>query len=99
MGDLQYTYKLPSATRHLLEQVATDPCLPRFQSLATKLLHQSIWPLELGSTILFFYRQTHDWNDALTKACQFKKVSPNDESSASALALAQYVSEQSEGNE
>lgn len=89
-GEMTYTYSLTPATRKLLEQ-APPPKLKLFEELAKYLLNADVWPLELGSTILFFHGQTGDWNKALDDACKFKKVPPDVEPSRSALALAKRV--------
>ncbi len=87
-GDMQYVYQLKPQTRTLLQQLP-DTQMARFQQSGTDLISENIWSLELGSTILFFYRQSRDWNQALAGACEFKKVLPNAEASQAALALAQ----------
>ena len=89
-GDMQYTYKLKPDTRALLDQTPNEP-MQRFRELGTRLIAESIWPLELGSTILFFYRLANDWDLALTRACEFKKVPGGAEINAVALGLAQGV--------
>ena len=89
-GEMQYGYTLKPATRHLLGQTA-DAQLRPFQTLGTDLINENLWSLELGSTILFFYGQSGDWNQALTRACEFKKVPANVVPSRVALALAQRV--------
>jgi hypothetical protein len=59
-----------------------------FQERGTALINENLWTLELGSTILFFYRQSGNWEQALNGACEFKKVPPNVQASQAALALA-----------
>jgi uncharacterized protein YwgA len=86
-GDMQYTYKLKPETEIALSQTS-DPEMQPFQSLGTELIGESLWTLELGSTILYFYRQTGDWDHALKRACEFKRVAPNVQSSQVALARA-----------
>jgi uncharacterized protein YwgA len=92
-GAMQYDYSLKPEIRQLLEQTP-DPRLQPFQPLGTELINESLWGLELGSTILFFYGQISDWNTAFAKACQFKKVDTTNESSQHALELAKRVSGQ-----
>jgi uncharacterized protein YwgA len=89
-GEMQYTYTLPPATERLLQQTP-DAQMQRFQELGKDLLNENIWPLELGSTVLFFYRQQRDWTEALRRACDFKKVRADAGQSQAALALAQRV--------
>ena len=91
-GAMQYAYTLKPEIRALLDQTH-DAQLQRFQSLGTELINENIWSLELGSTVLFFYGQSRDWNAALDNACQFKKVDTALPSSRNALALAQRVVE------
>ena len=59
-GDLQYTYSLKPATHQLLTHTP-DAQMNRFERLGRELINENLWTLELGSTILFFYRQTGDW--------------------------------------
>lgn len=92
-GAMQYDYSLKPAVRVVLEQ-SPDPQLQPFETLGKELLNESLWSLELGSTILFFHGQISDWSEAFAKACQFKKVDTTNESSQYALALAQRVSGQ-----
>lgn len=86
-GDMQYTYSLKPATRQLLQQ-APDAQMQPFQERGTALINENLWTLELGSTILFFHRQSGNWEHALNGACEFKKVSPSIPASQAALALA-----------
>lgn len=88
----QYNYTLKPATRALLDQTP-DPQTGQFESLGRQLINTDVWSLELGSTILFFYGQTMDWDDALILACKFKNVSTSLASSQAALALAHQVHE------
>jgi uncharacterized protein YwgA len=86
-GDMQYTYTLKPATLQLLEQ-APDTQMKRFQELGRELINENLWTLELGSTILYFYRQSRDWQHALNGACEFKKVPGGIPGSQAALELA-----------
>ena len=93
-GSMQYEYSLAPQTSKLLERTV-DAQLQAFKSLGTELLTESLWTLELGSTILFFYSQDLDWPAALTKACEFKKVQPEHATSLDSLTLAKRVHESS----
>lgn len=95
-GEMQYTYSLKPQTRQLLDQ-AHDPRMQPFQELGTELINADLWTLELGSTILFFYRQRGDWDQALKGACDFKKVPSNTSASQAALDLAKRIEAQ-QGN-
>jgi uncharacterized protein YwgA len=86
-ADMQYTYRL-KATTHELLQKTPDAQMNRFEKLGTELINENLWTLELGSTILFFYCQAADWDHALARACEFKKVSAKIPQSQAALALA-----------
>lgn len=84
-GDMQYGYTLKPETRAALAQ-SSDSVMQAFQSLGTTLINENLWILELGSTILYFFRQSGDWDRALTDACDFKRVPA--EGNQQALALA-----------
>ena len=73
-GAMQYTYALKPEIRALLDKTPDDR-LQQFEKLGTDLIKDDIWPLELGSTILFFYAQNSNWEDAFASACQFKNAS------------------------
>lgn len=53
-----------------------------------ELISTDLWHLELGSTILYYFNKSADWNLALSNACEFKNVSAESTSSKAALALA-----------
>jgi len=89
-GDMQYSYTLLPATNRLLSKTPAKE-INDFQTLGKELINEDIWPLELGSTVLFFHSQNEDWEMALTKACKYKKADPNHEQSRKALALAKNV--------
>ena len=91
-GTMQYAYTLQPAIRDLVKK-APEPQIQRFQDLGRELIEEDIWPLELGSTILFFHGQTSDWDHALEQACEFKKVSTSAEARRTALSLAKRVQE------
>jgi uncharacterized protein len=86
-GEMQYVYTLKPETQKALNQ-ALDTDMQLFQEKAQALINEQLWTLELGSTILFFYRQFNDWGVALSKACEFKNVASELEQSRQALALA-----------
>ena len=73
-----------------------DDRLQQFEKLGTDLIKDDIWPLELGSTILFFYAQNSNWEDAFASACQFKNAAAANGASQNALALARRVATHSE---
>ena len=86
-GSMQYAYKLKP---QILESVnkTPEPQVQQFEQLGKELIGMDLWQLELGSTILFFYRQIPDWDHALVQACKFKDKPTNDAPSQSALSLA-----------
>ncbi len=92
-GSMQYTYKLKPSTGQLLANSPDDE-MKRYQPLGESLMNENIWTLELGSTILYFYRQLQDWEEAMRKACGFKKVSVDENRSVNALDFAQRMSAQ-----
>ena len=55
-----------------------------FKSLADELLRKSLWELELGSTILYFFERTASWEEAQHLACEFKKKNASNEPALSA---------------
>ena len=87
-GDKQYAYSLTAATQTALAR-SPDAVMQPFQERGRSLINEDLWTLELGSTILYFYRQTRNWDQALNNACDFKKVPANVEPSQTALRLAQ----------
>lgn len=89
-GVVQYTYTLTPDTSKLVQQTP-DVQMQQFQPVGQSLIRESLWSLELGSTILYFYRQSPDWKIALIRACEFKQVSYTQESSQAALALARQI--------
>lgn len=91
--EMQYTYTLKPHTCELLKRLPKDPVVAPFQGLGATLIKEDLWTLELGSTILLFFRQSDNWDDALAKACAFKRVRAEETSSKAALALAQRVDE------
>ncbi len=98
-GLTQYTYALPPAIREMVSQ-EPDQGMESFRNLGTELMDSSrtnLWWLELGSTILFMYRQIGDWNQALAKACAFKKVKADDAASQLAFKLAQRLNRHAGG--
>jgi hypothetical protein len=93
----QYTYKVAATGEAALtqtEQRFSDraSALNAFQSLAKELLQKDLWELELGSTILYFHEKSSDWDEAVRRACEFKKVDRQKEPAAPAAeALAKKV--------
>lgn len=93
----QYDYKLGSETREMLDRFirsGTTKAFQAFRRMAVDLLHQELWQLELGSTILYFYRSRQkdsDWDSSLQEACRFKGVEPSHPTSQRALKLARCI--------
>lgn len=71
-----YHYELTDHGRELLLKANASRLeeLERFQTLAEEFKPLSTRQLEIGSTIAFFHRQSHDWDEAVRSACQMKKV-------------------------
>jgi uncharacterized protein YwgA len=96
-GAQQYSYHLTEGAKNLLatttaQETARAAAVAPFRELGARLLREDLWKLELGSTILFFYEQTPDWDDALRRACEFKRVPTDVPATIAALRLAQEVS-------
>jgi len=89
-GTMQYCYTLAPAICQLLQQ-SLDSGMQAYEDLGKSLIAEDIWPLELGSTIVFFFKQSGNWDDALVKACEFKKVAYTENQSRDALSLARRV--------
>lgn len=94
----QYTYTVSADSgmaaieqteNRLREQAET---MTTFKSLAEELLRKSLWELELGSTILYFFQKSASWEDAQRLACEFKgKNASNEPALPAARALAMRV--------
>lgn len=89
-GPQQYSYSLKPSTSELLKK-SCDGKMSPFQPLALRLIREDIWLLELGSTILYFYQHTNDWEIALSKACEYKQVPVDNPRSRDAHTLAQEI--------
>ena len=89
-GAMLYSYSLAPATRVLLDQTPYSTMQP-YQELGKNLISEDLWHLELGSTILFYFKQSGDWTEALNKAYEFKKVAASQSQSCEALDLAKRV--------
>lgn len=88
----QCTYSLTAQTAALLERTP-DNRMERFEQIGKRLIGEKNRSLELGSTILFYYRQdpSGDWNEALRKACDFKSVSFESADGLESLELAKKL--------
>ena len=91
MGSAQYSYKLAPRTSELLAKSNPNNKLEPFKKNAENLLSENLWTLELGSTILYFYRQSKDWDDSMTKACEYKKTDKERTKSQNAFEFAQKL--------
>ncbi len=89
-GPSQYCYSLSKGTESLIAK-SPEAKMLTFRDLAIELLKEDLWLLELGSTILYFYRQVDDWGRALVEACKYKNVSVSDHKSAASLKLARKI--------
>jgi len=85
-----YSYKLPPTTRDLLTNTI-DERVQKYMKFGKGLIEENLWSLELGSTILYFYSQTNEWDCALTKACEYKHTTPELAASQAALRLAKQT--------
>lgn len=89
----QYSYELTPQGQAAIE--ATEASAADYREkfvekaeLVKELLDESIWTLELGSTILFYKYIDGDWEKAYSNACLFKSVSCEEQSSKAALEFA-----------
>ena len=77
----EYAYKLTAEAEKLFAATEGDPRfaerasqMKRFEDLARELLGTDLFELEVASTIAYFQHRQKDWEQAVTKACQFKKL-------------------------
>ncbi len=92
-GDsVQYTYTLTPETLSLAIK-DPEPLVDKFKDFGKQLISMDLWRLELGSTILFFYEKDANWDKALKKACEYKKVVVQDAKSQNALGFAKELQE------
>ncbi|RIK78521.1 MAG: hypothetical protein DCC68_15090 [Planctomycetota bacterium] len=96
----QFEYSLPAGPRASLRGFEQSPtgkqrraAFQPFKKQARDLLNRELSELEYASTIAYFMRQTRDWETALEKACQFKRLDAQCNAARSALALAKQVME------
>ena len=92
-GVVQYAYTLKPAIRDMVAR-EPDTHVQPFEELGCELIDPAktpIWRLELGSTILYFFKTSNGWDDALAKACEFKRVKVEDRPSQAAMELAKRV--------
>lgn len=95
----QYDYKLGPFTRPMIEssrtrQTESIRAFEAFHDSAVELLGTNLWLLELGSTILYFFRSggaNASWDSALHTACKYKSADPTQGASQAALALAKRL--------
>jgi uncharacterized protein YwgA len=93
---VQFTYTLSPQTAELIDSArARSPQksgpFEVYRDMAVSLLDQDLWHLELGSTVLYFFKAQGadaNWEKALAEACEYKKVSTSATASKSALELA-----------
>ncbi|MGP1345956.1 MAG: hypothetical protein ACTS3F_04710 [Phycisphaerales bacterium] len=98
-GGGQYEYELDAKTRSMIDQARacqgeSVSAFEKFKQMAVELLQEDLWTLELGSTILYFFRTQRDspnWERALVDACRYKGVAPMLQSSQDARVLAERL--------
>jgi uncharacterized protein YwgA len=59
----------PSTASHLANLPGYE--MSPFKNLGAELIKKDAQDLQLGSTMLYFYDITQNWDDALARACQF----------------------------
>tara|TARA_R110000744_G_C19348268_1_gene560162 strand:- start:1598 stop:2125 length:528 start_codon:yes stop_codon:yes gene_type:complete len=93
-GIVEYGYELTSSGKDAIkfsEEQTPDLTSTIFspqKDNISDLINENLWKLELGSTILFYYNKIEDWDIALSNACEFKNVKPDEPASIAALELA-----------
>jgi len=99
-GGRQYGYKLTDAGRKQITALEAKPSGQElrarwngFEQLAVDLARQPAWPLEVASTIAYFYSQQGEWESAKSKAFSFKAVDPHNAVAEQAESLARSVIE------
>jgi uncharacterized protein YwgA len=95
----QYSYRLTANAKQLLvdtsaKDAARADAIARFRELGVRLLGEDLWRLELSSTILCFYQQSRNWDDALRRASEFKKVPRDAQATIAALEFAREMSQE-----
>ncbi len=93
-GIVEYGYELTDSGRAAIKfsekqspEVTSAIFTPKEDKISD-LIRQNLWHLELGSTILFYYNKTHNWETAMSNACEFKNVKTDEPASVAALELA-----------
>ncbi len=93
----QYSYKVSEGGAQTLQQFEASEqgkSLSSFcarEAKAKELLGLGMGDLEYGSTMLYFYRQTRDWQTAVAKTCAMKKLDASSAACKSALQVAQKM--------
>jgi uncharacterized protein YwgA len=94
----QYSYSLPSEvlnSLHDFEQTQAGNAalqeMQPYEEIAKALLQEDVSRLEHAATIAYFKNQGWDWPDAVKRACEFKRLSPDGAAAKSALELARDV--------
>lgn len=94
----QYNYKLTENAEARLVTLEATPQgqalareLAPYEARAKELLGKDVRDLEVAATIAFFRKQGSDWREAVTQACNFKGLKPQDERVQRAEALARTV--------
>jgi uncharacterized protein YwgA len=99
----EYAYKLTVEAEKLFAATESDSRfaerasqMKRFEDLARELLGTDLFELEVASTIAYFQQRQKNWEQAVTKACEFKRLNRTIESAGRAEALARKVLGKSE---
>jgi uncharacterized protein YwgA len=79
----QYSYKLAEHGTEAIEEFENDPANANSKQFAEKIATQAktlaendLWHLELASTMAYFRKKGCEWEDAVQKAAEFKRVTP-----------------------
>lgn len=95
---MAYSYSLTEKAKALMVGLEADARgqamlakLSPFEALARRLVGSDLSLLGHGSTVVYFFRHTHDWDQALAGACSFKRLEKGSGTACSALDFAKTV--------
>jgi uncharacterized protein YwgA len=90
-----YSYRLSEAAKNSLEKFEGEETGKRmaaemeaFRDSAVELLKADLKEVEYAATVIYFYRQRRDWDDAAGKTAKFKKIDRSNPALQRALKLA-----------
>ncbi|MCI0360963.1 MAG: hypothetical protein L0211_20990 [Planctomycetaceae bacterium] len=94
----QFNYELTPRTQVQIRSFEATPegkaaaaVFSPFEDLARELVRVEPRELELAATVAYFKRCQHNWDEAVAKACDFKRVNQDSPQMQRAIALAERV--------